>query len=184
MSSIANEAPGNDAQGVERTRRLLMFLTILWQAGALGTFHPQVVSSFVSSLGKKVAARDPSVGTLSRDILNALTALETVVPGSLKDGGVDCADVWLASLDSDPENLLDACMYFPGPDRFTDPPNPVQPRLLTMWSYLWDIENAMLCWSQRLGITCGTVCCLSLLVTTSVMKSLLRWLLLPLCALP
>jgi len=137
MSSITNEVPGGDTQSVERTRRLLMLLTILWQAGALGTFHPQAVSSFVSSLGKKIAARDPSVVTPSRDVLNALTALETLVPGSLgKDKGFDCADVWLASLDSDPENLLDACMYSPGPDRFTDPFNPVQPRLLTMWSYL------------------------------------------------
>ena len=122
ISSMTNEALGDNGPAVERTRRLLMFLTILWQGGALGTFHPQMVSSFVSSLGKKVAARDPSVVTLGRDVLNALTALETLVPGSLgKDKGFDCADVWLASLDSDPENLLDACMYFPGDDCFTNP---------------------------------------------------------------
>ena len=137
MSSITNEAPGDDTQALERTRRLLMFLTILWQAGALGTFHPQMMPSFVSSLGKKIAARDPSVVTLGRDILNALTALEALVPGSLgKDKSFDWADVWLASLDSDPENLLDACTCSPGPSHLTNPFHPVQPHLLTMWSYL------------------------------------------------
>jgi len=126
MSSITNEALGDDTQVVERTRRLLMLLTILWQAGALGTSPPQMMPSFVSSLGKKIAARDSSVVTLGRDILNALTALETLVPGSIgKDKGIDCADVWLASLDSDPENLLDACTCLPGRDSLTDPFDPV-----------------------------------------------------------
>ena len=93
-----------------------MFLTVLWQAGTLGTFHPQMAALFVSSLAKKLAARDPSVRTMARDILNALTALETLVPGSLsKDKDMDYTGIWLASLDSDPENLLDACMYLPGP---------------------------------------------------------------------
>jgi len=97
-----------------------MFLVILWQAGTLGTSHLQM-SSFVSSLGKKLAARDPRVRTLGRDILNALTTLETLVPRSLgKDKGLDCADIWLAFLDSDPENLLDACMSLPGAYRFAD----------------------------------------------------------------
>jgi len=118
---------------VERTRRLLMLLTILWQAGALGTFQPQMMSSFVSSLGKKVAARDPGVVILGRDVLNALTALETLVPGSLgKDKDLDCADVWLAALDSDPENLLDACMYSSGADCFADRFRPIQPHLPTL----------------------------------------------------
>ena len=114
-----------------------MFLAVLWQAGALGTFHPQMTSSFVFSLGKKIAERDPSTRTLGRDILNALTALETLVPGSFgKDKGLDCASLWSASLDSDPENLLDACMYLPGVDRFTDRFAFVQLHLLTMWLYL------------------------------------------------
>ena len=106
---------------VERTRRLLMFLVILWQAGTLGTSHLQLMSCFVSSLGKKMAVRGPSVRTLGRDILNALTALETLVPGSLgKDKGLDCADIWLTFLDSDRENLLDACMSLAGADRIVD----------------------------------------------------------------
>lgn len=114
VSSSTNEAL-NNKPAAERAHRLLMFLTVLWQAGTLGTSHPQVMSSFVSSLGRKLAARDPSVKVLGRDILNALTALETLVPGSLnKDKNLDCSDVWLAFLDSDPENLLDACMYSHG----------------------------------------------------------------------
>ena len=180
-----NEALKGNKPGVERTRRLLMFLTVLWQAGTLGAFHPQMVSSFLSTLGKKLSARDPSVGTLGRDILNALVALETLVPGSLgKDKDSDCAGIWLASLDSDPENLLDACMYLPGRDRITDSLAPVQLRSPTMWSYLWVLENVMLCLSRRLGIICGTACCSSLPDTTSATKSLLRWLLLLLCVLP
>jgi hypothetical protein len=81
-----------------------------------------------------MAARDPSVRTLGRDILNALTALEKLAPGSLgKDKDLDYANVWLASLDSDPENLLDACMCLSGAGRFTDPLAPVQLRSRTMW---------------------------------------------------
>lgn len=133
MSSITNEVLGDDTQAIERIRRLLMLLTILWQAGALGLFHARTIPSFVSSLGKKIAAREPSVVALGREILIALAALETLAPGSLgKDKGFDHADMWLASLDSDPENLLDACMYLLGHDRFTDPFDPIQPRLLTM----------------------------------------------------
>jgi len=121
VSSTANEALGDNKPAVERTRRLLVFLAALWRAGALGTPHPQM-SSFVSSLGKKMAARDPSVKTLGRDILNVLTALETLVPGSLgKDKDLDYTGLWLASLDSDPEDLLDACMLLPGADCITDP---------------------------------------------------------------
>ncbi|KAF9650668.1 hypothetical protein BDM02DRAFT_1290706 [Thelephora ganbajun] len=109
VSPSTNE---DNKPAIERTRRLLMFLTILWQAGTLGTSYPQVMSSFVSSLGKKFAARDSSVKTMGRDILNALTALEMLVPGSVgKDKNLDCADIWLASLDSDPENLLDASAF-------------------------------------------------------------------------
>ncbi|KAF9786112.1 hypothetical protein BJ322DRAFT_1210647 [Thelephora terrestris] len=112
ISSSANEALGGDKPAIERIRRLLMFLTVLWQAGAMGTGLPQIITSFVSSLGKKFAARDPNVRTLGGDILNALTALEVSVPGSLgKDRDLGCADMWLASLDSDPENLLDASAF-------------------------------------------------------------------------
>jgi len=93
-----------------------------------------MMHSFVSSLGKKMAARGQTVRTLGRDILNALTSLETLVPGSLgKDKDLDYTDIWLASLDSDPENLLDACMYLPGANNFTDPLDPVQLRSLTTW---------------------------------------------------
>lgn len=128
-----SEALEDNKPAVERTHRLLMFLTVLWQAGTLGMFHPQMTSSFVSSLGKKIVARDPSVRTLGRDILNALTALETLVPGSLGKGkDLDCTGIWFTSLDSDPENLLDACMCSPGADHFIDPFDPVQLRLLTM----------------------------------------------------
>lgn len=110
-----------------------MFLTVLWQAGTVGTPLPQTLSSFVSTLGKKLAARDPNVRTLGGDILNALTALETLVPGSVgKDKDLGCADIWLASLDYGPENLLDACVYSPRTGRFTDPLDPVQLRLLTL----------------------------------------------------
>jgi hypothetical protein len=84
-----------------------------------------------------MVARDPTVRTLGRDILNALTALETLVPGSLGKGkGLNCSDIWLASLESNPEILLDACMYSPGANCFTDFFDPVQLRSLTLWSYL------------------------------------------------
>lgn len=84
-----------------------------------------------------MTARDPTVRTLSRDILNALTALETLVPGSLgKDRGLDCTGIWLASLDSDPESLLDACMCLPEADFFADLFAVAQLRLLTLWLYL------------------------------------------------
>jgi len=93
-----------------------------------------MMSSFVSLLGKKFAARNLTVRTLGRDILNALTSLEALVPGSLgRDKDLDYTGIWLASLDSDPENLLDACMYLSGANHFTDTFNPVQLRSLTMW---------------------------------------------------
>ena len=137
ISSIANEALEDNKPVTERTRRKLMFLAVLWQTGALETSHLQVMSSFVSSLGVKMATRDPTVRTLGRDILNALTALETLVPGSLGKGkGLDCTAIWLASLDSDPEILLDACMYLPEADRFADLFDPVQLRSPTFWLYL------------------------------------------------
>ena len=89
-----------------------MFITVLWKAGKMGTPPPPAITSFISSFGKKLAARDPNTGTLGRDVLNALTALEALAPGSLgRDKEMDCARIWLASLDSDPENLLDACVY-------------------------------------------------------------------------
>jgi len=136
-SSAANETLEDNGPAIERTRRLLMFLAVLWQNGTLGTSHPQVMSSFVSSLGVKMTTRNPTARTLGRDILNALTVLETLVPGSLGKGkGLDCTDIWLASLDSDPEILLDACMYLPEADYFADLFDPVQPRLLTLWLYL------------------------------------------------
>ena len=160
VSSIANEALEGNKPAIEQVRRLLIFLAVLWQTGKLESSHPQVMSSFVSSLGVKMAARDSTVRTLGRDILNALTALETLVPGSLGKGkGLDCTDIWLASLDSDPEILLDACMYSPEADCFADLFDPVQLRSPTLWLYLWLLKNAMLCLSQRLGITCGTACC-------------------------
>ena len=88
-----------------------MFLTALWRAGTMGTPLPPAMASFVLSLGKKFAVRKPNTGILGRDILNAMTALEALVPGSLsKDKGFECGDIWLAALDSDPENLLDACV--------------------------------------------------------------------------
>ena len=137
VSSAANEALEDNGPAIERTRRLLMFLAVLWQNGTLGTSHPQVMSSFVSSLGVKMATRNPTARTLGRDILNALTVLETLVPGSLGKGkGLDCTDIWLASLDSDPEILLDACMYLPEVDHFADLFDPVQLRLLTLRLYL------------------------------------------------
>ena len=137
VSSTANEALEDNKPGIERTRRSLIFLAVLWQTGKLGTSHPQVMSSFVSSLGVKMAARDPAVRSLGRDILNALTILETLVPGSLGKGkNLDCTDIWLASLDSDPEILLDACMYLPEADCFADLFDPVQLRSLTLWLYL------------------------------------------------
>lgn len=111
-----------------------MFLTVLWQAGVMGTSIPQVMFSFVSSLGKKLAAKDPNVRTLGRDILNALTALETLVPGFLAgDKGLNCADVWMSSLDSDPENLLDACVYSSRTDFFINLFDITQLHLLTLW---------------------------------------------------
>lgn len=133
VSSSTNEDLEDNKPAGQRTHRLLMFLAILWQAGTMGTPHPQMVSSFVSSLGKKLAARDPSVRTLGRDILNALTALETVAPGSFsKDKELNCADIWLAFLESDPENPLDACMCFPGKDYFADVLDPAQLRFPTL----------------------------------------------------
>jgi hypothetical protein len=88
-----------------------MFLTALWRAGTMGTPLPQIMASFVSSLGKKLAAREPNTGILTRDILSALTALDALVPGSLGKGkGFDCGGIWLAALDLNPENLLDACV--------------------------------------------------------------------------
>lgn len=114
-----------------------MFLTVLWQAGTMGTSVPPMISSFVSSLGKRLADRVPDVGILGREILNALTGFETLVPGSLyKDKDLDCAGIWLASLDSGPENLLDACVYSPQSDRSIDLFNLVQLRLRTLWSRL------------------------------------------------
>ena len=110
-----------------------MFLTVLLQGGTMGTSVSQMISSFVSSLGKKLAARDPNMRTLGRDILNALTALETLVPGSLsKDKGLNCADIWLASLEFGPENLLEACVYPLRTDRCIDPFNLAQLRLRTL----------------------------------------------------
>lgn len=123
-----------------------MFLVILWQTGTLGASHLQMMSSFLSSLGKKMAARDQTVRTLGRDTLNALTALEMLVPGSLgKDKGLDCAGIWLVFLDSDPENLLDACMSLPRADRFADLFDLVQLRFLILWPYLWVLGNVTLC---------------------------------------
>ena len=137
-----------------------MFLAVLWQTGTFRTPHPQTMSLFVSSLGAKMAAGDPTVKTLGRDILNALTALETLVPGSLgKDKGLNCASIWLASLSSDPENLLDACMWLAEVDCFAD--DPVQLRSPTSWSYPWVPKDGTLYSSWRFGITCGTVCCSS-----------------------
>ena len=160
VSSTANEALEGNKPAIERARRLLIFLAVLWQTEVLGPSHPQVMSSFVSSLGVKMATRDPTVRTLGRDILNALTALETLVPGSLGKGkGLDCTGIWLASLDSDPEILLEACMCSPEACCFADLFDPVQLRSPTLWLYLWVPRNAMLCLSQRLGITCGIACC-------------------------
>lgn len=112
-----------------------MFLTVLWQAGTMGTSASQVISSFVSSLGKKLAAREPNVKTLGRDILNALTALETLVPGSLgKEKKLRCGDIWLASLDLGAEDLLDACVYSARTDGCIDSLNLIQRHLRTLRS--------------------------------------------------
>ena len=93
-----------------------MFLTYLWQTGTVGTSLQGMISSFISLLGKKLSVEDRGVKTLGRTILSALTTLETVVPGSLdKDKGLNCTDLWLFALDSDPENLLDACTFYLGP---------------------------------------------------------------------
>lgn len=114
-----------------------MFSTVLCQAGTMGTPLSQTISSFFSSLGKKLAARDPNVIAIGRDILNALTVLETLVPGSLdKDKDLDCIGIWLASLDLGPENLLDVCVYSSRTDRCIDPFEPVQLRLQTLRSCL------------------------------------------------
>ena len=137
-----------------------MFLALLWRTGAFRTAHPQTMSLFVSSLGAKMAAGDPTVKTLGRDILNALSALETVVPGSLSKGkGLNCTGIWLASLSSDPEDFLDACMWLVEADFFAD--GLVQLRSPTFWSCPWVPKNGTLSWSWRFGITCGTVCCSS-----------------------
>lgn len=161
-----------------------MFLTVLWQTGKMGTFLSQMVSSFVSSLGKKLAARDPIVGTLGKEILIALTTLETLVPGSLGKGkDLNCADVWLASLGLGPENLLDVCVCSPRTSDYIDPIDLVQLRLPTLLSSLWVLGSVILCWSWRPGITCGIVCCSSALATTSARKNQFRWPLLLLCAL-
>lgn len=137
-----------------------MFSTVLWQTGTMGTSLSQVISSFVSSLGKKLAARDPHARTLGRDILNGLTVLETLVPGSLgKDKGLDCIGVWLASLELGPENLLDACVYSPRADCCIDISDLVQLRLQTWWPYPWVLGNSILWWSWRLGIIYWIACC-------------------------
>lgn len=138
-----------------------MFLTVLWRTGTMGTSLTQMTSSFVSSLGKKFAARDPRMRTLGRDILNALTGLEKLVPGSLGKGkGLDWVGIWPVSLDLGPEDLLNACVYSPRTaDGWIDRFDLVQLLLRTLLSCLWALGNAILYWSWRLGITCGIACC-------------------------